>query len=174
MQPSMQDQPCQIRLSHVQTKVLIVNTSRRIVIKTKAAAGNAMLPVATVPSQSNGEVSAEQAPSAPTGWRKTSERVSLAARVTCVRQADLRLTSAYWIDEAILCLSARATVAFQKYRFNNGLVLGTTLAAVSCYNDKARRMGLRPSQMQLTLIATTVAALSMIVQQQVLRAFVHL
>jgi hypothetical protein len=53
-------------------------------------------------------------------------------------------------------------------------VLGTTLAAVSCYNDKARRMGLRPSQMQLTLIATTVAALSMIVQQQVLRAFVHL
>jgi hypothetical protein len=74
----------------------------------------------------------------------------------------------------ILCLSAQATVAFQKYRFNNGFVLGATLAAVSCYDDKARGMGLRPSQMQLTLIATTAAALTMIVQHQVLRAVVHL
>jgi hypothetical protein len=73
---------------------------------------------------------------------------------------------------AILCLSAQAVVAFQRYRFGNGLVLGATLAAVSCYDDTARRMGLRPSQMQLTLIATTAAALTMIVQQ-VVRAFIH-
>ena len=73
---------------------------------------------------------------------------------------------------AILCLSAQAVVAFQRYRFDNGLVLGATLAAVSCYDDTARRMGLRPSQMQLTLIATTTAALTMIVQQ-VVRAFIH-
>jgi len=69
-------------------------------------------------------------------------------------------------------LSAQAVVAFQRYRFGNGLVLGATLAAVSCYDDTARRMGLRPSQMQLTLIATTTAALTMIVQQ-VVRAFIH-
>jgi hypothetical protein len=73
---------------------------------------------------------------------------------------------------AILCLSAEAVAAFQRYRFNNGLVLGTTLAAVSWYDDTARGMGLRPSQMQLTLIATAAAALIMIVQR-VLRAFVH-
>jgi len=74
--------------------------------------------------------------------------------------------------ESILCLSTQAAVAFERYRFNNGLVVGTTVAAVSCYNDSARRIGLRPSQMQLLLIATAVAAVTMIVQQ-VLRAVVH-
>jgi hypothetical protein len=39
------------------------------------------------------------------------------------------------------------------------------LAAVSCYDDTARRMGLRPSQMQLTLIAAAAAALTMMMQQ---------
>jgi hypothetical protein len=73
--------------------------------------------------------------------------------------------------EAIQFLSAQAAVAFERYRFNNGLVIGTTLAAVSCYDDTARRIGLRPSQMQLLLIATA-AAVTMIVQQ-VLRAVVH-
>jgi len=97
----MQDQPCQIRLSHVQTKVLMVDASRRTVIKTTGAAGSATLPVATVPSQSYGEVSAERTPSAPTGRRETSERVSLAASVTCMRQAHPRLTSAYWADAPV-------------------------------------------------------------------------
>jgi len=71
----------------------------------------------------------------------------------------------------ILCLSAQAAVAFQRYRFNNGLVLGTTLAAVGCYDDTARRKGLSPSQMELTLIATSAAALTMILRE-VLCAFV--
>ena len=73
---------------------------------------------------------------------------------------------------AALCFSAQAAVAFQKYRFNNGLVLGATLAAVTCYDDTARRKGLRPSQMHLTFIATTTAAVTIIVQQ-VLRTLVH-
>ena len=98
MQPSMQDQPCQICLSHVHTKVLMVNMSRRIVSKTKGAAGDAMLPVATVPSQSFGEVLAEHAPSPPTGRLETSERVPLAASVTGMRQAHPSLTSAHWVD----------------------------------------------------------------------------
>jgi len=195
MHPSMQDQLCQIRLSHVQTMVLMLDMSRRIVTKINGAVGNAMLPVAIVPSQSFGEVPAEHTPSAPSGWRETSERVSHAASVTCARQAHPRLTSAHWVEGlvakptlrtsfieghmraqipligAILCLSAQAAVAFQRYRFNNGLVLGATLAAVSCYDDTARRMGLRPSQMQLTLIAAAAAALTMMMQQ-VLHAFV--
>ena len=74
--------------------------------------------------------------------------------------------------EPIQCLSAQAVVAFQRHRFDKGLVLGATLAAVSCSDDTARRMGLRPSQAQLTLISTAAAALTMIVQQ-VLRAFIH-
>jgi hypothetical protein len=71
-----------------------------------------------------------------------------------------------------LCWSTQAAVAFQKYRFNNGIVLGTTLAAVACYDDTARRNGQHPSQMQLTLIAMTTGAMTMIVQQ-VLRAFIQ-
>jgi hypothetical protein len=195
MHPSMQDQLCQIWLLHAQTMVLMVDMSHRIMIKTRGAVGKTMLPVAIVPSQSFGEVLAKYAPSALTGLRETSERVSYAASVTCMRQAHPRLTSAHWVEERvakptfrssfiaghmraqipligpILCLSAQAAVAFQRYRFNNGLVLGATLAAVSCYDDRARRMGLRPSQMQLTLIAAAAAALTMIVQQ-VLRACV--
>lgn len=72
----------------------------------------------------------------------------------------------------IVCFSAELAVAFQRYRFNNGLVVGTTLAAVSCYDDTARRKGLRPSQMQLMLIATAAGAVTMFVLR-VLRAFVH-
>jgi hypothetical protein len=175
--------------------VLMVDMSRRIMIKTKGTVGEAIVPVAILPSQSFGEVLAKDAPSAPTGWRETSERISHAASVTCMRQAHPGLTSAHWVEGvvakptlrtsfieghmrtqippigAILCLSAQAAVAFQRYRFNNGLILGTTLAAVSCYDDTARRMGLRPSQMQLTLIAAAAAALTMMMQQ-VLRALV--
>jgi hypothetical protein len=68
-------------------------------------------------------------------------------------------------------LSAQAAVAFQRFRFNNGLVLGTTLAVVACCDDTARRKGLSPSQMQLTPIATGAAVLTMILRE-VLCAFV--
>jgi hypothetical protein len=76
------------------------------------------------------------------------------------------------VIEAILCLSTQAAVAFERHRFNNGLVIGTTLAAVSCYDDTARRIGLRPSQVQLLIIATAAAAVTMLVRQ-VVRAVVH-
>jgi len=46
--------------------------------------------------------------------------------------------------EAILCLSAQAAVAFERYRFNNGLVVGTTLAAVSCYDIPRAASGCVP------------------------------
>ena len=75
----------------------MVGMSRKRVSKNKGAVGDAMLPVATVPSPSFGEVLAEHAPSPPTGRRQTSERVSLAASVTCMRRAHPRLTSAHWV-----------------------------------------------------------------------------
>jgi hypothetical protein len=110
MQPSMQDQPCQIRLSYLQAKVLIVDMSRRIVSKTKGAAGDAMLPVATVPSQSFGKVLAEHAPSPPTGRRETSEGVTLAASVTCMRRAHPRLTSAHWVGRPVAKSTLRTSL----------------------------------------------------------------
>jgi hypothetical protein len=74
---------------------------------------------------------------------------------------------------SILCLLAQAGMAFHRYRFNNGLIFGTTMAAVACYADTVQRKGINPSQLQLTLIATGTAALITIAQQE-LRALVHL
>lgn len=73
---------------------------------------------------------------------------------------------------AVLTLVTEATLAFQRYRFNNGLVLGMTLSAVACYEGTVRRKGLRPSQFELALIATAAAAFTMLAQQA-LRSILH-
>ena len=65
---------------------------------------------------------------------------------------------------AVVTLSVQAALAFQKYHFNNGLVLGTTLAAVTWYEDAARRKGLPQSRVGLILIATSAAAVTLIFQ----------
>ena len=75
---------------------------------------------------------------------------------------------AHVISELItlaVTLAVQAAFAFQKYRFNNGLVLGTTLAAVNWYEDIVRRKGLLPSRGALVLIATSAAALTLVLQQ---------
>jgi hypothetical protein len=66
---------------------------------------------------------------------------------------------------AFLTLSVQAALAFQKYRFNNGLMLGTTLAALNWYEDAARRNALPRSRVALILIATSAAALTVVLQQ---------
>jgi hypothetical protein len=66
---------------------------------------------------------------------------------------------------SFVTLLVQAVLAFQKYHFNNGLVLGTTLAAVDWYEDTARRKGLPQSRVALSLIATGATALTLIVQQ---------
>ena len=56
-------------------------------------------------------------------------------------------------------------LTFHRYRFGNGIVLGTTLVVVACYEDAARRKGMRPSHGQLSVIAAIAATLTMIVQR---------
>jgi hypothetical protein len=75
------------------------------------------------------------------------------------------------VIEAVVTLSVQAALAFQKYRFNNGLILGATLAAVDWYEDTTRRKGLPPSRLTVLLIATSAAALGLALQQ-VARVFV--
>jgi predicted permease len=88
MHPSRPDQRCQTQLSNVQTKVLMFDMSQGTVMKTNGAVGNAMLPVALFAANSS---------SPPI--RKTNERVSHAASVTCIRRAHPRLTLAIgWAD----------------------------------------------------------------------------
>ncbi len=43
------------------------------------------------------------------------------------------------VTAAIVTLSVQAALSFQKYRFNKGLVLGTTMAAVNWYEVVTRR-----------------------------------
>ena len=69
------------------------------------------------------------------------------------------------VTAAVVTLSVQAALAFQKYRFNNGLVLGITLAAVTWYEDITRRKGLPQSRVALILIATGAAALTAVLQQ---------
>ena len=68
---------------------------------------------------------------------------------------------------AVVTLSVQAALAFHHYRFNNGLLLGATLAAVNCYEDTARRKGLPQSRLASILIATGAAALTLVLQQAV-------
>jgi hypothetical protein len=74
---------------------------------------------------------------------------------------DLIFTTA----AGFIILLVQSALAFHKYRFNNGLVLGTTLAAVDLYADKARRKGLQPSRVTLFLIANGAATLTFVCQQ---------
>lgn len=66
---------------------------------------------------------------------------------------------------AFVTLLVQAVLAFQKYRFDCGLMLGNTLAAVNWYEDAARRNGIPPSRLTLILIATGAAALAFALQQ---------
>jgi hypothetical protein len=66
---------------------------------------------------------------------------------------------------AVVTLSVQAALAFQKYRFNYGLVPGATLAAVAWYEDWARRRGVPHSRLAPILIATSAAAVTGILQQ---------
>ena len=80
---------------------------------------------------------------------------------TSTGQGEANMPSAAAISvviAAFVTLSVQAALAFQKYRFNNGLLLGTTLAAVNWYEDAARRKGLPQSRLVLILIATSAAA----------------
>ena len=68
------------------------------------------------------------------------------------------------IAEAIT-LSIKAVLTFHNYRFNDGLLLGTTLAAVNCYEETARRKDLPQSRLVSALIAIGPAALTVILRQ---------
>jgi hypothetical protein len=62
-------------------------------------------------------------------------------------------------------LLLEAELAFQKYRFGSGFMLGTALASVDWYKKTARRKGLPFARATPILIATTAATLSLVVQQ---------
>jgi hypothetical protein len=69
------------------------------------------------------------------------------------------------IAAAFFSLLVQAALAFQKYHFNNGLILGVTMVALSWYEDTARRNGLPRSRVSLILIATSATALTVVLQQ---------
>ena len=68
---------------------------------------------------------------------------------------------------AVVTLSVQAALTFHKYRFDNGLMLGITLAAVDWYEDVARRRNARPSRITLILVVTAAAATTVVLQQVV-------
>jgi hypothetical protein len=64
-----------------------------------------------------------------------------------------------------LTLMIQAALTFQKYSFDRGLMLGSTMAAVDWCEDVARRKNLRPSRLTLVLIATIATAFTATLQQ---------
>jgi len=69
------------------------------------------------------------------------------------------------VTAAFFTLSVQGALTFQKYRFDKGLMLGTTTAAVSWCEDVARRRKFPPSRLTLVLIATIAAAFTVALQQ---------
>jgi len=64
-----------------------------------------------------------------------------------------------------ITLALQAAMAFEKYRFNNGFILGATLAAAKWCGDTACRKGLPRSPLAMTLIAASATALSFALEQ---------
>jgi hypothetical protein len=62
-------------------------------------------------------------------------------------------------------LSVQAALTFKKYRFDKGLMLGSTMAAINWCEDVARRQNFPPSRLTLILIATIAAAFTVSLQQ---------
>jgi hypothetical protein len=69
------------------------------------------------------------------------------------------------VTAAFFTLSVQAVLTFQKCRFDKGLMVGTTTAAVNWYGDFARRKNFRPSRWTLILIATIATAFTVALQQ---------
>jgi hypothetical protein len=69
------------------------------------------------------------------------------------------------VAAAFVTLSVQAVLAYQKYRFNDGLVLGTAMAALNWYENTARRNGLPRSRVNPILIAASAAAFMVTLQQ---------
>jgi hypothetical protein len=67
----------------------------------------------------------------------------------------------------VVTLSVQAALTFQKYRFDNGLMLGIILAAVNWYEEVARRKNARPSRVSLILVVTAAAAIAVGLQEAV-------
>lgn len=66
---------------------------------------------------------------------------------------------------ALFTLLVQAALTFQKYRFDKGLMLGTTMASISWYENIARRKNFRPSRLTLFLVATVTTVLIAALQQ---------
>jgi hypothetical protein len=64
-----------------------------------------------------------------------------------------------------ITLALQAAIAFEKYRFNNGFILGATLAAAKWCGDTACRKGIPRSPLAMTLIAAGATALSFALEQ---------
>jgi len=90
----------------------------------------------------------------PAGTESTVAATTLAAFTAVMSAMFVTL----WVEAAL---------AFQKYRFDNGLMLGTTLAAVLWYEDIARRKNFSPSRLITTLIGIIAAAFAIAFQQAV-------
>ena len=69
------------------------------------------------------------------------------------------------VTAAFFTLSVQAALTFQKCRFDKGLMVGTTMAAINWYGDFARRKNFRPSRWTLILIATIATAFTVALQQ---------
>jgi hypothetical protein len=64
-----------------------------------------------------------------------------------------------------IMLALQVAIAFEKYRFNNGFILGATLAVAKWCGDTACRKGFPRSPLTMTLIALSATALTRALEQ---------
>ncbi len=58
-----------------------------------------------------------------------------------------------------------AVLAYQKYRFQNGVVLGVALAAIAAYSASGKRLGVGPIWLEKFIFGALAAVLTIIVQK---------
>jgi hypothetical protein len=99
----------------------------------------------------------------PHAWRVASGSASPGNESTVVATTHAAVISV--VTVAFFTLLVQAALTFQKYRFDKGLMLGTTMAAVNWYGEFARRKDFRRSRWTLILIATIATAFTFTLQQ---------
>lgn len=65
----------------------------------------------------------------------------------------------------LLMAMTYAVLAYQKYRFQNGVALGVALAAIAVFAQSGKRIGIGPEWLEKFIVGVAAALLTVILQK---------
>ena len=65
----------------------------------------------------------------------------------------------------LLLAMTYAVLAYQKYRFQNGMALGVALAAIAAFSTSGKRLGIGPDWLEKFIVGVLAAVLTTLIQK---------